>query len=101
MIHYAKANRRRGEREVVLPEGFQLWCRIEELSEACGFDPVRRFDALRELPEMYPPLRGQDPEEIAEEHPVRALAALVARFLREYPEAAAAMARRKPVPSAA
>jgi len=101
MTEYTERTSRRKEREAYLPEGFQLWCRIEDLCEVCGFDPVSRFDLLRELPESYPPLSGQDPEEIAEEHPVRALAALVARFLEEYPEAAAEKTAAKAVPSAA
>ena len=82
-----KKNRRR-IRDLFPPEGFGLWCRIEDLGEACGYDAAGQFELLRELPDTYPVRAGIDPEEIAEEHPRRALACLVKRFLAEYPEAA-------------
>lgn len=69
-------------------DGFALWCRIEDLSALCGFDPADQFDLLRELPDAYPRMSGRDPDEIAEEHPMQALAILVSRFLTEYPETA-------------
>ena len=67
---------------------FALWCGIEDLSILCGYDPATQFDLLRELPDAYPRMSGRDPEEIAEEHPMQALAILVRKFLLEYPEAA-------------
>ena len=70
---------------------FAVWSRIEELSDACGYDPAAQFNLLRKLPDAYPVLSGQDPDSIAEEHPMRALAAFVSRFLAEYPEKAAAL----------
>ena len=65
---------------------FGLWSRIEDLSVLCGYDPADQFDLLRELPDAYPRMSGRDPDEIAEEHPMQALAILVGRFLAEYPE---------------
>lgn len=87
-------NRRR-IRDFFPPEGFGIWCRIEELGEACGYDAEEEFGRLSELPDAYPAKPGQDPEEMAEEHPMAALASLVRRFLREYPEAAAVLAAAK------
>ena len=69
-------------------ECFPVWCRIEDLSDLCGYDPVAQFGLLRELPEVYPAASFQDPDEIAEEHPLQALAMLIRRFLEEYPEEA-------------
>ena len=43
---------------------------------------------LRELPDAYSRMSGRNPDEIAEEHPMQALAILVGRFLTEYPETA-------------
>ena len=93
--------RGRNSRENTLPEGFAAWCRIEDLSRDCGYDPAGQFGCLLEIAQAYPGRAGQDPEDYAEEHPLQALAALVRRFLAEYPEAAAAMAaggktRRRP-----
>ncbi len=68
---------------------FAAWSRIEDLSNACGYDPAAQFNLLRKLPDAYPVLSGQDPDSIAEEHPMRALAAFVSKFLEEYPEKAA------------
>ena len=81
-------NRRNG-REACPPEGFGVWCRIEDLSAVCGYDPVAQFDLLMELPDVYPAAAGRDPDELAEEHPMQALACAVRRYLAEYPEAAA------------
>ena len=75
-------------REFYPAEYYGLWSRIEDLSALCGYDPAARFCQLRELPDAYPRMTGRDPEEIAEEHPVQALAMLVRRFLKEYPEEA-------------
>ena len=83
--------------EVCLPEGFSLWCRIEDLGSLCGFDPERHFEQLREIAYAYPARPGQDPEDYAEEHPMQALACLVRRFLAEYPDAADAAAVAAPV----
>ena len=91
MADFAVAGGRTG-REFFPAEGFAVWCRIEDLSALCGYDPVARFDLLRELPDAYPVPAGTDPEAIAEEHPMRALACVVARFLKEYPEEAEALA---------
>ncbi len=96
-------------REFCPAEGYAVWCRIEDLSLLCGYDPETQFDRLRELPEVYQRMSGMDPDEIAEEHPMQALAILVKRFLAEYPEeaemlAAAAMpeafAEQQPVKAA-
>ena len=75
-------------REFSPADCFPVWCRIEDLSDLCGVDPVAQFSLLRELPDAYPASSLQDPDEIAEEHPLRALAMLIRRFLSEYPEAA-------------
>ena len=99
----------RREREFSPADCFPVWCRIEDLSDLCGYDPVAQFSLLRELPDAYPASPLQDPDEIAEEHPVQALAMLIRRFLAEYPEeaemlAAAAMpeafAEQQPVKAA-
>ena len=79
-------------RENSLPDGFAAWSRIEDLCGICGYNASEQFDLLRKLPEIYPDLSGRDPEDLAEEHPMRALAALVRRFLQEYPEAAGRLA---------
>ena len=90
MNRFAEVSRRYpADHEVVLPEGYGLWCRIEELAGECGYNPHTQFALLRELPDAYPVLPGTDPEEIAEEHPMQALAALVRRYLAEYPQEAA------------
>ena len=78
-------------REFYPADCFAVWSRIAELSDACGYDPATQFNLLRKLPDTYPVLSGQDPDSIAEEHPMRALAAFVSRFLAEYPEKAAAL----------
>lgn len=88
MMGFLIANRPDG-REFYPSECFEVWSRIEELSNTCGYDPVTQFNLLRELPDAYPVHSGQDPDCIAEEHPMRALAAFVSRFLEEYPEKAA------------
>lgn len=75
-----------------LPDGFAAWSRIEDLCGICGYNASEQFDLLRKLPEIYPDSSGRDPEDLAEEHPMRALAALVRRFLQEYPEAAGRLA---------
>ena len=75
-------------REFCPADGYAEWCRIEDLSGLCGYDPALQFDLLRELPDAYPRMSGLDPDEIAEEHPMQALAILVKRFLAKYPEAA-------------
>ena len=89
---YFTENTRRDAREFFPPEGYGLWCRIEDLGILCGFDPAARFDVLLELPDAYPRMSGRDPDEIAEEHPMQALAMLVRRFAAEYPEAAKLLA---------
>ena len=78
----------RREREFSPADCFPVWCRIEDLSDLCGYDPVAQFSLLRELPDAYPAAPPQDPDEVAEEHPLRALAMLIRRFLSEYPEEA-------------
>ena len=90
MIKNTKKTRNRG-REAALPVEFPLWCRIEDLSALCGYNPAVQFPLLMELPDAYP-ASGRDPEELAEEHPMQALAAYIRRFLRDYPEAAAGLA---------
>ena len=87
---YVGADRRHG-REFVPADCYGLWCSLEDLSALCGYDPVKQFDLLRELPSVYPVVSGRDPYEIAEEHPMQALACVVSRFLSEYPEAADAL----------
>lgn len=79
-------------RENSLPDGFTAWSRIEDLCGICGYNAFEQFDLLRKLPEIYPDLSGRDPEDLAEEHPMRALAVLVRRFLQEYPEMAGRLA---------
>ena len=90
MMKNAK-NIRNRRQECVLPEEFPLWCRSEDLGAQCGYNPAAQFPLLMELPDAYP-ASGRDPEELAEEHPMQALAAYVRRFLRDYPEAAAVLA---------
>jgi hypothetical protein len=75
-------------REFSPADCFPVWCRIEDLSDLCGYDTVAQFSLLRELPEAYPAAALQDPDGIAEEHPLQALAMLIRRFLAEYPEEA-------------
>ena len=82
----------RNAREFCPGEGFPAWCMIEDLSMLCGYDPVAQFSLLRELPDAYPARSGRDPSEVAEEHPMEALAMAVRRFLAEYPEIAEEMA---------
>ena len=86
--------------EAALPESFGLWCRIEDLCDICGFDPHTQFGLLAELADGYPERPGREPEEIAEAHPMQALASLVRRYFREYPKAAqtaaAAYEERRP-----
>ena len=79
-------NALRGSREFCPPEGYVLWSRIEDLGDACGYDAAEQFHLMRQLPDIYPARSGGDPDEIAEEHPMQALAILVGRFLAEYPE---------------
>ena len=79
-------------RENSLPDGFAAWSRIEDLCGICGYNASEQFDLLIKLPEIYPDLSGRDPEDLAEEHPMRALAGLVRRFLAEYPETAGRLA---------
>ena len=79
---------RRCSRENSLPDGFAAWSRIEDLCGICGYNASEQFDLLIKLPEIYPDLSGRDPEDLAEEHPMRALAGLIRRFLAEYPETA-------------
>ena len=50
-------------REFCPAEGYAVWCRIEDLSLLCGYDPETQFDRLRELPEIYQRMSGLDPEE--------------------------------------
>ena len=76
-------------REPFQPEVDAAWCRIEELSRLCGYDPMIQFGLLRKIPDIYPRLSGRDPDEIAEEHPMQALAILIRRFLDHNPETAA------------
>ncbi len=90
MMKNVKSIRNRG-REAILPEEYPLWCRIEDLSALCGYNPAAQFPLLMELPDAYP-ASGRAPEELAEEHPMQALAAYIRRFLRDYPEAAAGLA---------
>ncbi len=79
-------------REFCPADGYAVWCRIEDLSFLCGYDPEAQFGLLLELPDAYPRMSGADPDEIAEEHPMQALAILVKRFLAEYPEEAESLA---------
>ena len=88
-------------REAVLTEGFGLWCRIEDLGEVCGYDPVSQFALLRELAGAYAGRAGQDPDDYAEEHPMQALACYVRRYLAEYPEQAEALTAAASAPAAA
>ena len=82
MNHYTGRNTgSRSSREICLPEDYALWCRIEDLSSLCGYDPVRQFGLLREIAETYPGRPGQDPEDYAGEHPMQALACMVRRYL--------------------
>ena len=90
MNDFAIGVRRHG-REFVPADCYGLWCSLEDLSALCGYDPVKQFDLLRELPDAYPAVSGRDPFEIAEEHPMQALACVVSRFLSEYPEEADAL----------
>ena len=83
-----KGTERQYSRREGVPEGFAAWSRIEELGSACGYPVNRQFGDLVELLDAYPALSGRDPEELAEEHPLQALAKLVRRFLADYPEAA-------------
>ena len=84
-------NRRNGRRESV-PEGFAAWSRIEDLGIACGYHVSEQFGDLVDLTDAYPALSGRDPEELAEEHPLQALAMLIRRFLADYPETALILA---------
>ena len=68
---------RRHGQEFVPADCYGLWCSLEDLSALCGYDPVKQFDLLRELPSVYPVVSGRDPYEIAEEHPMQALACVV------------------------
>ena len=77
-----KGTTRQYSRREGVPEGFAAWSRIEELGSACGYHASGQFGDLVEL------LDVRDPEELAEEHPLRALAMLVRRFLADYPETA-------------
>ena len=79
---------RRTGQEFYPQDGYSVWCRIEDLSNVCGYDPYTQFGILRELADAYPGRPGQDPDEFAEEHPMQALACLVRRYLAEYREAA-------------
>ena len=93
---------RGNSRGFVPADCYPVWCGIEDLSARCGVDPVARFDWLRELPDAYPARSGRDPYELAEEHPLQALAILVRRFLAEYPEKAELLAAAgKETPKAA
>ena len=83
-----KGTTRQYSRREGVPEGFAAWSRIEELGSACGYHASGQFGDLVELLNAYPALSGRDPEELAEEHPLRALAMLVRRFLADYPETA-------------
>ncbi len=83
-----KEAKRRYSRREGIPEGFAAWSRIEELGSACEYQVSGQFGDLVELLNAYPALSGRDPEELAEEHPLRALAMLVRRFLADYPETA-------------
>lgn len=76
-------------RKHFVPEGFGIWCRIEELSRICGYNPYCQFKNLREISDIYPGISGRDPEEYAEEHPMQALACLVRKYFKEYPRSAA------------
>ena len=81
----------RNTRDFYPTEGFGIWCKIEDLAEICGYDAIKQFDQLKELQNFYPEKTRQDPEEITNEHPMSALACLVKRFIKEYPETAEKM----------
>ena len=87
-----KGTERQYSRREGVPEGFAAWSRIEELGSACGYPVNRQFGDLVELLDAYPALSGRDAEDLAEEHPMQALAVLVRRFLADYPETAQIMA---------
>lgn len=91
---------RRNTRGMRLPEGFDIWCRIEDLAGLCGYDAYVQFGLLRDLTDVYPGRPGQDPEDYAEEHPMQALACYVRKYLAEYPEAAETLTAAAPVPAA-
>ncbi len=82
----------RCSRKEDIPEEFSAWSRIEVLGNVCGYDVDEQLSDLMELMDTYPVLRGRNAEELAEEHPLRALAMLVRRFLEDYPETAEMMA---------
>ena len=79
-------------REFYPADSFPLRCRIEDLAACCGYDPAAEFSALTEIADIYSGWSGREPEDLAEEHPMEALARAVRRFLAEYPEEAAMMA---------
>lgn len=89
MMNSKRRTVRRTGRENVLPEGFDIWCRIEDLGMACGYNPATQFALLKELSDAYPCRTGQAWNEIAEDHPLQALAGLVRKYLAEFPKAAA------------
>ena len=90
---------RRNTREMCLPEGFAVWCRIEDLSSLCGYDPFTQFGLLHEFAEIYPGRPGQDPDDYADEHPMQALACYVRKYLAKYPEATEALMSAVSVPA--
>ena len=91
MIYY-RSMKAQGTRETGLPDGYPVWCRIEELGGLCGYDPFTQFGLLCALAEAYPGRAGQDPDDFADEHPMQALACYVRKYLDAYPEAAEALA---------
>lgn len=92
MGYFAEMNiDERNSRDHYPPEGFAIWCRIEDLSSECGYDPSSQFGMLRDIANTYHGYAGRNPDEFREEHPLQALADEVRRYLAEYPEEAAAM----------
>ena len=88
MNPYGMNTSRQNNREMGLPDGFAVWCRIEDLSEVCGYNPITQFGLLREFAGIYSGRPGQDPDDYADAHPMEALAWYVRKYLAEYPEAA-------------
>lgn len=91
MNPYGMNTSRQNNREMCLPDGFAVWCRIEDLCEVCGYDPIMQFGLLREFAGIYSGRPGQDPDDYADAYPMQALACYVRKYLEEYPEAAEAL----------
>ena len=89
MSCFAEMEIERCEREG-MPEGFDAWCRIEDLCGLCGLDPAESFDLFSDIMNAYPGGSGRMAAGCAEEHPMEALADAVRRYLAEYPEEAMA-----------